>query len=126
LVHEFQFIVLMNTFTQGLTQCARGEYDQAIAILVEGVALSDRLGDKIFKCRILNSLGWVYGELYNLEPAIRYNTEALEASYKLGDPEIIRNAEINLGDYYLLLGNIEQARRCLEKVYRDSQQRGKW
>ncbi len=124
--HDFQFMVLINSFTQGLTQCGRGEYDQAIAILVEGLALSHRLGDKVFKCRILNSLGWVYGELYNLEPAIRYNTEALEASYKLGDPETIRNAEVNLGEYYLDLGDLEQAQRYLEKVYRDSQQRGKW
>ncbi len=81
---------------------------------------------QIFKCRILNTLGWVYGELYNLEQAIHYNQEGAEVSYQLGDPEIIRNAEINLGDYYLLLGDIEQAQHYLEKVYRDSQQRGKW
>ena len=40
--------------------------------------------------------------MYNLEAAIRYNREGAEASYKVGDPEIIRNAEINLGDDYLL------------------------
>lgn len=68
----------------------------------------------------------MYGELYNLESAIRYNQEGAEASYKIGDPEIIRNAEINLGDYYLLLGDIDQAQQYLEKVYHDSQQRGKW
>ena len=44
----------------------------------------------------------------------------------VGDPEIIRNAEINLGDDYLLLDDLEQAQRYLEKVYRDTQQRGKW
>jgi tetratricopeptide (TPR) repeat protein len=68
----------------------------------------------------------VYGELYNLEAAIRYNQEGAEASYQVGDPEIIRNAEINLGDDYLLVGDLEQAQRYLEKVYRDTQQHGKW
>jgi tetratricopeptide (TPR) repeat protein len=68
----------------------------------------------------------VYGEIYNLEAAIRYNREGAEASYKIGDPEIIRNAEINLGDDYLLLGDVEQAQHYLEKVYADTQQRGKW
>ena len=68
----------------------------------------------------------MYGEIYNLEAAIRYNREGAEASYKVGDPEIIRNAEINLGDDYLLLGDLEQAQRYLEKVYRDTQQRGQW
>jgi tetratricopeptide (TPR) repeat protein len=62
----------------------------------------------------------------NLETAIRYNREGAEASYEVGDPEIIRNAEINLGDNYLLLGDLEQAQRYLEKVYHGAQQRGKW
>ena len=44
----------------------------------------------------------------------------------VGDAEIIRNAEINLGDDYLLLGDLDQAQRYLEKVYRDTQQRGQW
>jgi tetratricopeptide (TPR) repeat protein len=84
------------------------------------------LGDKVFKCRILNTLGWVHGELYNLEAAIRYNREGVETSYKIGDPEIIRNAEINLGDDYLLVGDLEQAQHYLEKVHWATQRRGKW
>src|SRR5262249_4106612 len=35
-------------------------------------------------------------------------------------------AEINLGDDYLLLGDLEQAQRYLEKVYHDAQQQEKW
>src|SRR6185369_7646732 len=56
----------------------------------------------------------------------RFNQEGLAASLKVGDPEIIRNAEINLGDCYLLQGELDQAQTILEKVYRDSQQHGKW
>jgi tetratricopeptide (TPR) repeat protein len=97
-----------------------------LTALQDVLALSERLGDKVWKCRILNTLGWVYGEIYNLEAAIRYNQEGAEVSYTVGEPEIIRNAEINLGDDYLLLGDLEQAQRYLEKVYRDTQQRGQW
>src|SRR5262249_37986036 len=103
----------------------KGEY-AAAAALHDALTLSDRLGDKVFKCRSLNTLGWVHAELYNVEAAIRYNREGAEASYKVGDPEIIRNAEINLGDDYLLLGDLEQAQSYLEKVYAETQQRGKW
>ena len=124
--HDLQFIVIWIVWERGMTHGGKGEYAAALAALQEALALSDRLGDKVFKCRILNSLGWVYGEMYNLEAAIRYNREGAEASYKVGDPEIIRNAEINLGDDYLLLGDLEQAQRYLEKVYGDTQQRGKW
>src|SRR5262249_6366169 len=102
------------------------EYEAALTALQETLVLCDRLGDKVWKCRALNTLGWVHGELYNLEVAIRYNREGAEAAYTIGDPEIIRNAEINLGDDYLLLGDLDQAQRYLEKVHRAAQQRGQW
>jgi class 3 adenylate cyclase/tetratricopeptide (TPR) repeat protein len=124
--HDLQLVVIWIVWERGLTHAGKGEYAAALGALQDALALSDRLSDKVFKCRVLNTLGWVYGELYNLEAAIRYNREGAEASYKIGDPEIIRNAEINLGDDYLLLGDLEQAQRYLEKVYRDTQQRGKW
>jgi tetratricopeptide (TPR) repeat protein len=121
--HDFQFVMLVILWVRGLTYGGQGEYEAALVALQETLALSDRLGDRIFKCRSLNTLGWVHGELYNLETAIRYNREGAEAAYKVGDPELIRNVEINLGDDYLLLGDLEQAQRYLEKVYGDTQQR---
>jgi tetratricopeptide (TPR) repeat protein len=124
--HDLQLIVLRILWYRGLTYGGQGEYAAALVALQENLTLSDRLGDKVSKCRVLNSLGWVYGEIYNLEAAIRYNQEGAEAAYTIGDPEIIRNAEINLGDDYLLLGDLEQAQRHLEKVHRDAQQGGQW
>jgi len=124
--HNLQLLLLELLWRRGLTGCGQGEYEGALVSLRDALALSERLGDRAFKCRIFNTLGWVYGELYNLELAIRYNQEGAEASYKIGDPEIIRNAEINLGDYYMLRGDCERAQQYLEKVHRDSQQRGKW
>ena len=85
-----------------------GKYEAALRAL-QGLELSERLGDKIHKGRILNALGWVYGEIYDLERALRYNREALRRAYAIGDPEIIRNVEINLGDCYRLAGDLEQA-----------------
>lgn len=79
----------------------------------------------MWKCRILNTLGWLHSELYSIEPAIGYNQTALTLATKIGDPEIIRNAEINLGDCYLLQGDLATAEAYLIKVYRDSQQHSK-
>jgi tetratricopeptide (TPR) repeat protein len=124
--HNFQDILLHFFWARGISYCGKGEYEQAFASLQEGLELSDRLGEKLIKCRLLNTLGWVYGELYDLDRAIRYNKAGAEVSYTLGEPESIRNAELNLGDYYLLLGDIEQAQQYLEKVYHDSQRHGKW
>jgi tetratricopeptide (TPR) repeat protein len=125
-VHNLQPLLLSIFWHRGLSSCGKGEYKAALGLLKDGLELSKQLGDKHWRCRILNTVGWVYKELYNLEQSFRYNQEGAEASYELGDPEIIRNAEINLGDCYMLLRDFEQAQRYLEKVYRDSQQRGKW
>jgi class 3 adenylate cyclase/tetratricopeptide (TPR) repeat protein len=124
--HALPSILLPTLWMGGLSLCGQGAYESALKTLGEALDLSKRLGEKSYLCRTLNSVGWVYGELYDVERALQYNTEGAELSYTIGDPEIIRNAEINLGDDYLLLGDIEQAQRYLEKVYRDSQQRGKW
>ena len=113
-------------WSRGIALSGKGAYDAALASLNDALSVSQKLGDKIFKCRILNTLGWIHGELYSLETAIEYNRQGVEESYIAGDPEIIRNAEINLGDDYLLAGNLDQAQHYLEKVYRDSQQHGKW
>jgi class 3 adenylate cyclase/tetratricopeptide (TPR) repeat protein len=124
--HNLQLLLMCSAWMKALAKCGHGDYAEALAALQDVLALSERLGDKVWKCRSLNTLGWVYGEIYNLEAASRYNQEGAEASYKVGEPEIIRNAEINLGDDYLLLGDLEQAQRYLEKVYQDTQQHGKW
>jgi tetratricopeptide (TPR) repeat protein len=124
--HLLVFPLIWSLWTQSLSLCGRGEYDKALESLRKALELSTRLDDKVFRCRILNTYGWVYGELHHLDAAMKYNQEGVELSYTVNDPEIIRNAELNLGDNYLFQGNIEQARQCLEKVYRDSQQRGKW
>ncbi len=124
--YKVLLVWLMNLWERGITRCGKGDYEEAFADLEAARKLSDRLGDKVWKSRIFNTLGWVFGELYNLESAIQYNHEGLESAWKLGDPEIIRNAVINLGDYYLLKGDLPTAGSCLEMVYRDSQQYGKW
>ena len=116
--HNLQYLLLRCLFRLGLARCGQGKYEAALRALQEGLELSERLGDKIHKGRILNALGWVYGELYDLERALRYNRAGAEAAYAIGDPEIIRNVEINLGDCYRLAGDLEQAQFYLEKVFK--------
>ena len=108
--HNLQLLMVINLWIRGLAQGSHRAYEEALASLQEGLALSERLGDH-FRCRLLNTLGWVYGELYHFALALQYNQEGSKLSYTLGDPEIIRNAELNLGDIYLRLGDLDRARR---------------
>ena len=124
--HNLIINLMQASWYLALSQGGKGDYTQALASLAGCLGWSDRFGDQFFKCRALNTLGWICTELYNLDPAIRHNLAGLVTAQQVGDPEIIRNAEINLGDCYLLQGDLDRAQSILEKVYADSLQRGKW
>jgi tetratricopeptide (TPR) repeat protein len=125
-VHNIAYILCWTIRARGLPSCGKGEYEEALALLQEALKLSTQLSDKVARPRILNSLGWVYAELYNLDAALRHNHEAAEAAYTIGEPELIRYAELNLAADYLILGDLEQAHRYSEKVHHAVQQAGKW
>ena len=75
--------------------------------LREDLELAARVGDKVYHCRALNTMGWVYMDLCHWDLALHYNAQSSTVSRAVGDPEIIRNAELNLGDCYLALGRRE-------------------
>ena len=120
------FLVTGVLWMGGIIRCGRGDYEAALDSLQQALDLSERLGDRAHQGRILNTLGWVHGELHDLEAAFRYNQACLEVAAEIGDPEIIRNAQLNQGDTLLGLSRTEEAETHLEKVHETLQQRGTW
>jgi class 3 adenylate cyclase/tetratricopeptide (TPR) repeat protein len=119
-------ILMWAWWTRGLALIGQGRYAEALTVLNEHLELSRRLGESFFRCRTLNTLGWLYMDLCNWDVAIEYNLKGSQESRLLGDPEIIRNAELNLADCYLALGDIDEAERWLRGVERDSATKGAW
>lgn len=124
--HQLPGVLLWTLWTEALALTGEGRYDEAIRSLQEHLELTERLGDRVFRCRSLNTLGWVYADLCNWELALEYNRRGTEESRLAGDPEIIRNAELNLGDCHLALGELDEAARRLEQVERETAQSGAW
>ncbi len=124
--HGVPLLVVWMPWVQGLARCGLGQYEKAIRGLLETLELSARFGEKIWRCRALNTLGWAYMDLCNWELAIRPNAQGAAESRELSDPEIIRNAELNLSDCYLALGQLDEAQRHLETVERESRRQGTW
>ena len=71
-----------------------------------------------FVPRYLNSLGWLHLECGNLEQALDLNRRGAEEGQKRGDPAMIANAELNLGDIFLMQGDLVLAQEYLDKIYR--------
>ncbi|MBM3839122.1 MAG: zinc-ribbon domain-containing protein [Verrucomicrobia bacterium] len=105
--NHFLVLFLWMSWMKGLFQGGKGEFDRSLASLQDALQWSQRFQDQIWRCRILNTLGWIYSELYNFDHAVRYNQIGLDASRTIGDPEIIRNAGINLGDCALRQGDLD-------------------
>jgi tetratricopeptide (TPR) repeat protein len=109
---------VMGQFMHGITLTARGNYDEALRIFEEGLALSEKVGDEVNYHRLLNSLGWLYSEIGDLDRAMDLNRKGAEGARKRGDPETIANPEINLGDIFLMKDDLALAQELLEGVHR--------
>jgi tetratricopeptide (TPR) repeat protein len=71
-------------------------------------------------------LGWAYHELCLFDKAIEYNNLALESIQDLIGPgtsnlfEIESQTRINLGENYLMTGDLQKAKECLQLVYENA------
>jgi len=116
--HRLLFPLLYTCFMYGITLIGKGDYDDALAVLQEGLALAEKVGDEVVRPRLLNCLGWLYTELGDFDRALDLNRQGAEEARKRGDPEIIANAELNLGDTLLTLGDLTLAQTYIEGVNR--------
>jgi tetratricopeptide (TPR) repeat protein len=116
--HNLLFPLLYICFTYGVALTGKGDYDDALAVLQEGLALSEKVGAEGLRPRFLNSLGWLYSELTDFDHALDLNRQAAEGARQRGDPEMIANSEINLGDIFLMQGDLVLAQEFLDRVYR--------
>ena len=110
----------------GKAYCCIGSYGDALRELESGVTLTDRLGDRAWKSRLLNTLGWCLSEMGSHDRAREYNERGVEIARELDDDEIIANAEINLGRNHLALGNLDRALQYLEPMQESLERRDPW
>jgi tetratricopeptide (TPR) repeat protein len=109
-------------FVVGIALGNHGRFSEALGVLREGMRLAELHGARFWQCRLPNTLGWLHGELHDLDTAMRLNAEGARLGQGLGLAEVEGNAEINLGHYYLMLGepapaleHLEEAKRLYDK-----------
>lgn len=99
--------------------CCLGNYGTAIARLQEAADICGRIGDRAWSSRMLNTLGWCYGEIGAHEIAVHFNERAAAIARDFGDPEIIANSEINLAFNRLAAGDVDGAESLVAPVRAD-------
>jgi tetratricopeptide (TPR) repeat protein len=107
-----------NLFMYGITLVGKGDYDQALSTLKEGMDFCAKVGDEVYYLRMMNTLGWLYIECGDLNRSVDFNRRAADGARQRGDPETIANSGLNLADALLAQNDLAAARETLEGVYR--------
>ncbi len=121
--HNLLLPMLEGLFMSAINLTGKGDYDGALAMLEEGLALAEKVGDENYTPRYLNSLGWLYIECGDLDRARELNRRGSEVARTRRDQgardadESIANAELNLGDICIITGDLPLAREILDGVH---------
>jgi tetratricopeptide (TPR) repeat protein len=111
----------------GKAACCLGEYGTALKRLSEALSITERLGDRAWRTRLLNTLGWFYAEVGADARALEFNQRAVVLAREIGDPEIIVNSEINVALNRLAAAEVGRAADEFERLHEAAQrQRDPW
>jgi tetratricopeptide (TPR) repeat protein len=122
---------LAQAWAASLALGGAGRYEEAIETLSMVIAHAERVGDAFYRLRAMNSLGWVYLELQDVDRGREWNARMLDTADQLGlhDPEIDSNARLNLADVHIARGDLDAAEvelRRVEAIYRSPSPRDRW
>lgn len=102
-----------------------GDYNDAISAAQKSLQLSQDFGQWMVASWVLNTLGWIYHDLSNIDLASRYNRKSIEIAKKyekgaaLGG---VPHAQVNLGLDALYNGDLKKAEENFEEVTRSFHQ----
>ncbi len=110
---KLSHIIIWPMWFGAKAQCCLGNYGEALSRLHEASDLCARIGDRAWRSRMLNTLGWCYAEIGAHETAAGYNTQAAALAHDIGDLEIIANSEINIALNHLAAGHLDEAEELI-------------
>src|SRR5689334_12995240 len=100
--------------------CCLGDYGRALTMLRESTDLCERIGDRAWRSRLLNTTGWLLSEVGAETAARASNEAATRLALELGDPEIVANSQINLALNHIAAGELDEAGVTLEPLTKGS------
>lgn len=119
--HNLVTAFLRCRYAQAISLTGKGEYDEALGILNDGLALAEKIGDEAFVPRYYNGLGWLYLECEDLERGLELNKQGADLSRQRRHAQGVEMtcfAEVNMGDALLASGDLRSAQDLFEGVYR--------
>jgi tetratricopeptide (TPR) repeat protein len=104
---SFHIVCLL--FIRGLGLGNFGRLSDSLADLREGMRLSELNHERYWLPRLPNTLGWLHGEMFDIDEALRLNREGSVIAREMNFPEGDANSQINLAFNHLSLGEPDNA-----------------
>ena len=112
---------LRSLWTRGLTSTSIGDWDGALRDLEEGIAVAERIGDRGFLPRMMNTLGWLHIECDDVERGIDVTARAAAFARDIRHAygvEMYTFCTVNLGDAFLAKGDLVLAGETFDEARR--------
>jgi class 3 adenylate cyclase len=109
-------LVIWSEWFHAKAACCLGDYGRALAMLRESRDLCERIGDRAWRTRMLNTAGWVLAEIGAERESRERNDAATRLALEVGDAELIANSEINLALNHLVAGRLDEAADPIERL----------
>jgi predicted ATPase/class 3 adenylate cyclase len=102
----------------GYGEACKGEYTQSISSFQKGLEFAEATGEALNRAKLLNWLGWVYGDLECIDRAKNLNEESYESAIEIGSgsEEAQANAVVNLAVNAVSEGDYFGAKRMISEL----------
>ena len=117
-------MLVFSGWFHGKALCGLGDYRGALSSLREALEMSERIGDRAQRSRLLNTLGWLHAELGDHEAALVFNQRSAEIAREMVElklvpsaPEVWANASINQAGDHIARGELEEAGELLAGLH---------
>jgi class 3 adenylate cyclase/tetratricopeptide (TPR) repeat protein len=121
--HRLPPLLVMAGWFHGKALGGLGDHAGALSSLREALDVSERIGDRAHRSRLLNTLGWVHAEIGDHETALALNLRSAELAQEMvelklvpGAPEVWANASVNLAGDRIARGELSEAGELLAEV----------
>ena len=126
------FLIVHTRWSEALAHGAIGNYQIALDLMEDVIALAERAGENPYRARAYNTIGWLYRELEDHQKSIEYNRRGIEEAELIKSRskiEVEANARINLGDSLFVLAQLDEAEeqfQHVERIVREPKPEDRW
>ena len=108
--------IVMNQFFLTMLLGNQGKLSEALDLVQKAKRFSELHSNQKFLCRIVNTQGWLYRELQDVEAALPLDEESVQIAQEAGETHVEANAQLNIAHDYCALGDMEQSFQHLQEA----------